>query len=114
MLLQDLRRMSPAPAAAWHSFGFNAKENWREDGFSVSYRLEDAKRGGREAVLSLARKYDQAAIYEYQCVDGRLERAVVWCDPAQHAARGKEIERMEVLLEAPNSELSKVRWHGSA
>ena len=70
---------SPAPAARWHSFGFNAAEGWREAGFSLAFAAADAERG-RAATLGLARKYEQAAIYEYGVRDGKLYRTVVWCD----------------------------------
>ena len=70
---------APAPAARWHSFGFNAAEGWREAGFSLAFAAADAERG-RAATLGLARKYEQAAIYEYGVRDGKLYRTVVWCD----------------------------------
>ena len=88
----ELGDLSPAPAARWHSFGFNAKEGWREDGFSVAFAAADAERG-RAAVLALARKYEQAAIYEYGVRDGRLYRTVVWCDGRPNDAP----EAMEVV-----------------
>lgn len=112
-LMRDLRHIHPVPAATWHSFGFHVVENWREDGFSLAYTHDGAESGGREAVLSLARKYNQAAVYEYQCVNGRLERAVLWCDPAKHASQGKQGEFMYSISQIPDSELSKVVWSGS-
>ena len=32
---------NPSPRAWWHSFGFNEKEGWREDGFSVAFAPEE-------------------------------------------------------------------------
>ena len=77
----------PAPAARWHSFGFNAAEGWREAGFSLAFAAADAERG-RAATLGLARKYEQAAIYEYGVREGKLYRTVVWCDGRPPRAGG--------------------------
>ncbi|KAL1511316.1 hypothetical protein AB1Y20_006121 [Prymnesium parvum] len=112
-LQRDIGRLQPPPKATWHSFGFNVGENWREDGFSIQYAPDVADQGGREAVLSLARKYRQAAVYEYSCRDGHLERSVVWCCPDKQAAHGGEPERMEIVSRAPDSELSRVVWSGT-
>ena len=35
------RSATTCPRAWWHSFGFNVKEGWREDGFSIAYANEE-------------------------------------------------------------------------
>ena len=45
-LQQDLaewKGMNTRPRAWWHSFGFNEKEGWREDGFSVAFAPEERR-----------------------------------------------------------------------
>ena len=85
-------------------FGFNAKEGWREAGFSVAYDRSAAE-AGRNAVLGLARKHQQAAIYEFNTHEQQLSRAVVWCDPAKQAAQNPQPERMDALLHPPATPL---------
>ena len=67
-LVVDIQAMTPAPKAWWRAFGF--AHDWREDGFVLAY---DAEHGdaGEKAVVDLAVKYGQGAIYAYEPVDGR-------------------------------------------
>ncbi|CAE7208229.1 unnamed protein product [Symbiodinium pilosum] len=46
----------------WRSFGFNLKEGWREDGFTVI--AEEAY------VMALARRFRQGAIFQFQRLPG--------------------------------------------
>ena len=41
---------NPSPRAWWHSFGFNEKEGWREEGFSVAFAPEERQVGVRVRV----------------------------------------------------------------
>jgi hypothetical protein len=59
---------SPAPTAWWRAFGFAA--DWREDGFVVAYAPEDAA-AGQAAVVAMAVRYGQCAIYAYEPIAGR-------------------------------------------
>lgn len=80
----------------WKSFGFNEEEGWREDGFSLSFNAADST-VGCTAVLELANKYKQAAIYVWSCSeDGSLERKVVWCDPEKNKELSTS-ERMRII-----------------
>jgi nucleoside-triphosphatase THEP1 len=55
----------------WPSYGFS--DGWREDGYVVGFDLEDADEG-RRAMVALAVKYAQGAIYEYAWVSERTMR----------------------------------------
>mmetsp|Transcript_24145 Transcript_24145/g.36222 ORF Transcript_24145/g.36222 Transcript_24145/m.36222 type:complete len:314 (-) Transcript_24145:56-997(-) len=112
----------PTPFAQWRSFGFHVQEGWREDGFAVSYNEEDIG-AGRSQILSLAREFQQAAIYEFgierngeslSSSDASasvllLKRRVVWCDEAKQKEIGDEECSMRALGsgEVPESELSR-------
>eukprot|EP00241_Pyramimonas_parkeae_P011929 CAMPEP_0114260902 /NCGR_PEP_ID=MMETSP0058-20121206/20779_1 /TAXON_ID=36894 /ORGANISM="Pyramimonas parkeae, CCMP726" /LENGTH=192 /DNA_ID=CAMNT_0001376257 /DNA_START=134 /DNA_END=712 /DNA_ORIENTATION=- len=66
-LLQEIERLSntnntPRVKCWWESFGFSSE--WREDGFSIAFGEEEAD-SGRDAVVELAQKFKQGAIYEY-------------------------------------------------
>ena len=50
----------------------------------------------RTAMLRLAHKYRQAAIYAYSCENGALMREVVWVDASKQASHGSK-ERMCVV-----------------
>jgi hypothetical protein len=50
------------PRAMWRSFGFNDKEGWREEGFSLAYDPAE-RRFARNEVGRLAQRYRQAAFY---------------------------------------------------
>ncbi|CAE7221842.1 unnamed protein product [Symbiodinium natans] len=47
----------------WRSFGFNVKEGWREDGFTII--AEEAY------AVALARRFRQGAIFQFQHVPGK-------------------------------------------
>eukprot|EP00816_Leptocylindrus_hargravesii_P002855 CAMPEP_0196816350 /NCGR_PEP_ID=MMETSP1362-20130617/54863_1 /TAXON_ID=163516 /ORGANISM="Leptocylindrus danicus, Strain CCMP1856" /LENGTH=233 /DNA_ID=CAMNT_0042193643 /DNA_START=209 /DNA_END=910 /DNA_ORIENTATION=+ len=112
----------PAPFAQWRSFGFHVQQGWREDGFAVSYNEEDVG-AGRSQILSLAREFQQAAIYEFGIQTGGeslssagasasllfLKRRVVWCDEAKQKEISDEECSMRALAsgEVPESELSR-------
>ena len=57
--------MTPAPKAWWRAFGF--AHDWREDGFVLAYDPEHGD-AGEKAVVDLAVKYGQGAIYAYEPV----------------------------------------------
>ena len=62
-LREDLASLvRPRPRAVWASFGF--ARDWREDGFVVAFHETDAAEA-RAAIVELAVKYDQGAVYEY-------------------------------------------------
>lgn len=103
-LEKDIREMHNAPRAWWHSFGFNAGEGWREDGFSLAFAREE-RVFARRNVLQLAHKYRQAAIYAYTVQDGQLVRETVWVDKAKQAAHGSQ-ELMRVLDAPPDTALA--------
>ena len=48
----------------WPTWGYNLAEGWREDGFSLAYPLA-AKETARAAVVGLAKRFEQGAIFEY-------------------------------------------------
>lgn len=63
-LHKDLENLTnPRPLYMWHAFGF--AKDWREDGFVVAYDKAD-KRDGEAAIIALAKKYEQAAIYGFE------------------------------------------------
>ena len=66
---------------------------------------------GRRAVLAVATRYRQAAIYEYAVRGGQLERAVVWCDPGKQATQSTTAEVMRVVAQPPGTPMSEPRWH---
>ena len=97
-------RGNPSPRAWWHSFGFNDKEGWREDGFSVAFAPEE-RRYARQYMQKLAYKYRQAAIYGYRVDrDGVLLREVVWVNEEKHGSNSEE--RMTLLTQPPRSKLA--------
>ena len=105
-LEKELDRLKPEPRAIWHSYGFNAQEGWREDGFSIAYAHEE-RIYGKVAILKLARKYEQLAVYMYT-VDkesGELVREVLWVDALKHEEHGSK-ETMSVLKAPPSTPLA--------
>ena len=60
---KDLETLDPKPRTWWKAFGF--AEDWREDGFVLAYAPEEAE-AARAAVVELAKKYKQGAIYAYE------------------------------------------------
>ncbi len=104
---------APRPRAWWHSFGFSAGEGWRENGFSIAYRRADAD-AARASVLGLARRYRQAAIYEYEYVEPSAEsataapalvRRVIWVEPGKGKGGGGA-ERMAHVRKPPKGRLA--------
>lgn len=93
-----------APRAWWRSFGFNAQEDWREDGYSLAFATEE-RLYARQAVLKLAHKYRQAAIYAYTYDGGIVTREVIWVEPSKHQDLGAK-EQMMVVPQAPTTRLA--------
>ena len=79
--LDALRR--PRPRAVWASFGF--AHDWREDGFVVAFDEADAAEG-RAAIVELAMKYGQGAVYEYAPVPNDTARLTRKTVPAAMSA----------------------------
>ena len=94
-----------APRAWWRSFGFNIPEGWREDGFSLAFAPEE-RLFARNAVLKLAHRFRQAAIYEYSVVDGELVREVVWVTRAKQEEHGGSKEQMRLVRAPPQTKLA--------
>lgn len=61
---QVLRQLSPAPLAVHRAFGFNLHEDWREDGFCLTFPSSQVPQA-RQAILAIAAKFSQGAIFEY-------------------------------------------------
>jgi hypothetical protein len=101
-------RSQVQPRAWWHSFGFNAQEGWREDGFSLAFAYEE-RAYARNTMVKLAHKYRQAAIYAYTVEDGYLVREVVWVDLKKQEQHGSK-EYMHVLAAPPPTSLAKKDW----
>jgi hypothetical protein len=74
LLRADLDALVPSPQFLAGSFGFS--HDWREDGFTCAF-APDCAVAGQAAVVRLAEKYDQGAIYKYQMVvdDGMAQQA---------------------------------------
>lgn len=73
-LTQVLDTMAPQPLHKWHSFGFS--KNWREDGFTMAFKAEDAA-AAETIVLDLAKQFKQGGIYKLFLRDSRLMRVTV-------------------------------------
>lgn len=73
-LTQFLDKMAPQPLHKWHSFGFS--KDWREDGFTMAFKAEDAKIAEAK-VIDLAKQFKQGGIYKFFLKDGRLMRETV-------------------------------------
>jgi hypothetical protein len=89
---------SVKPSAVWPSFGFHLGEGWREDGFCLVFdgivdvdRDEGCKRevakGPRleevtAAVVALASRFNQGAIFAYSPLRKELHRVTVPCHPS--------------------------------
>ena len=88
------------PSRYWPAFGFHLQEQWREDGFVLTF--ENADRG-RDVILELGREFGQAAVYEYKVQNGCLWRRVVWC------SGDKKMEDFVMLEEVhpPMNDLSR-------
>ena len=62
------------------------------------------------AVLRLAQKYRQKAIYAYRVEDGAVVREVVWVDPTVPVAPTSGKEKMRILEKAPSTPLAATEW----
>ena len=83
-------------------------------GFSIAYAWEE-RVYGQVAILKLARKYEQAAVYMYS-VDkdtGELVREVLWVDALKHKEHGTK-ETMQVLKEPPQTPLADPAYWSSS
>lgn len=77
-LRADLQGLEPRPRAMWESFGFDAS-GYRENGFTVAFD-EEVAAAARKAVVAVANKYRQGAVYEFRLGppgSGRLVRSTV-------------------------------------
>ena len=67
------------PSCMWQSFGFDL-QGYRENGFTVAFPAEAAE-SSRSAVVEIAKKYGQGAIYEFRAAEpiseGRIVRSTV-------------------------------------
>ena len=108
-LQQDIERLRPEPRAWWHSFGFHSGEGWRENGFCVAYANEE-RVFGRMAVLKLARKYRQKAVYAYSYQDGHIVREVLLVGEKYGKTQEGTQERMTVLTKPPRTPLAAKDW----
>ena len=115
LLLKDLAKLrSPRPRALWRGFGFTGAGTWREEGFWVSYKEEHTTEG-EAAILGLASKYRQAAIYVHRAREGRLMRHVLWTglDPIhEHDEQSRDFVYMR-QVPPPRGPLSGRLWLGS-
>ena len=105
-LQADLANLkNPEPKTFWKSFGFS--KDWREDGFVVAFDLDDADEA-RAAIVTLARKYEQGAVYEYLPVEKETD---VLARKTVPAAMGANVEADVFLLrcEKPNLSLAERR-----
>ena len=108
-LEEDIKNLRQEPRAWWYSFGFNAAEGWRENGFSIAY-AHDERVYGRVAVLKLARKYRQKAVYAYTFEEGHVVREVLFVgDRYGHIEEGSK-ERMAVMSAPPQTPLAAKDW----
>ena len=113
LLEEDIKNLRVVtPRAWWHSFGFNANEGWREDGFSVAFGHEE-RVYARMAILKLARKYRQKAVYAYSMQDGHLVRDVVFVGEKFGRVDETARERMAVLPAPPRTPLAAKEWQQS-
>ena len=113
LLEEDLKRLRPEPRAWWHSYGFNVNEGWRENGFSVAYGYEE-RVYGRQAILKLARKYRQKAVYMYVFEDGHLQRDVIMVGEKYGKSAEGAKEKMAILPSPPRSPLAAKTWEQPA
>ena len=91
---------APRPRAVWASFGF--ARDWREDGFVVAFDEADAAEG-RAAIVELAVKYDQGAVYEYAPVPNDATQILRKTVPA---AMGAAVEADAALERCGKPELA--------
>lgn len=103
----DISELRVEPRAWWHSFGFNEREGWREEGFSVAFATEE-RLFARQAMLKLAKKHRQAALYAYAYdkAENTVVRELIWVNYQKHQAHTSK-ERMTVLSKPPSSPLAR-------
>ena len=100
-LREDLASLErPKPRAVWASFGF--AHDWREDGFVVAFHEADAAEA-RAAIVELAVKYDQGAVYEYAPVPNDATQILRKTVPA---AMGAAVEADAALERCGKPELA--------
>mmetsp|Transcript_6510 Transcript_6510/g.20325 ORF Transcript_6510/g.20325 Transcript_6510/m.20325 type:complete len:227 (+) Transcript_6510:3-683(+) len=102
----DIDNLRLKPRATWRCFGFNVKEGWREEGFSLAYDPAE-RRFALNEVMRLASRYRQAAVYMYMCKEGVVVRETLWVD---RAAREEHADDTPVVMmrlaNPPPSELA--------
>jgi hypothetical protein len=77
-LRQDLSKLDwPKPRYIWPAFGFS--HNWREDGFVAAYDKVDQVQG-EAAIVALALKYQQGAIFGFDVIENEDAAFVVAVD----------------------------------
>jgi len=116
-LQEDLLALKPTPRAVWRSFGFNTKEGWREDGFCVAYATEE-RVYARKAILKLARKHQQKAVYVYNferdpnspSTVGHVVREVLWVGESYGNTDESSREKMAILPTPPPTPLAARDW----
>ena len=65
---ESIKLMEPSPAKVWPTWGYNLKEDWREDGFCLAFPVKDGEKEAecaRAAVISIAKEFGQGAVFEY-------------------------------------------------
>lgn len=114
-LWAGIRKLDPQPAAAWPTWGYNLDEGWRD---SLAYprdggRADDA----RKAVVKLARKFGQGAIFEYAPSESLTDGLVRTTVPALSSEAVREVVNVwrvpEVPVEAAPALLERP-WAGPA
>ena len=101
-LREDLASLErPKPRAVWASFGF--AHDWREDGFVVAFHEADDVAEARAAIVELAVKYDQGAVYEYAPVPNDATQILRKTVPA---AMGAAVEADAALERCGKPELA--------
>jgi hypothetical protein len=106
----------------WRSFGFHEREGWREDGYALAFAADERRDDASvAAVLDLARKYRQAAIYKFRHERGGLTREVVRVvypndaegKTTQHHQRQSSKDVMTIVSK-PTSALAERYWRPSS
>jgi len=86
-LAEAILAMRPRPAHVWPSFGFDLHEGWREDGFCLVFLppRDNGNAGGwstdayealTAAVVTLAKRFRQGAIFGYEPFENGSSRGV--------------------------------------
>eukprot|EP00315_Gephyrocapsa_oceanica_P055948 CAMPEP_0185489198 /NCGR_PEP_ID=MMETSP1366-20130426/12971_1 /TAXON_ID=38817 /ORGANISM="Gephyrocapsa oceanica, Strain RCC1303" /LENGTH=214 /DNA_ID=CAMNT_0028097757 /DNA_START=1 /DNA_END=645 /DNA_ORIENTATION=- len=114
-LHRGILELAPPPRHVWPTWGYNLDEGWREDGFSLAYPLSQTDEG-RTAVVALACRFGQGAIFEYAPgpEEDALTRTTV---PAMSSDDVKEVVTVwRVPAELPDDAPPMLRrpWAGPA